>query len=88
VTTSDGTVHADVWEPEPDKDGLKRDMAGVIAKSIKRLSLTQDAAAERIGISTKDLTDILSGEFSGYSLPRLIEMGSKLTGIRSQEWSG
>jgi predicted XRE-type DNA-binding protein len=81
-----GTAQELPTVPEPDQHRLKRDMAVVIAKAIKRLSLTQDAAAERIGISTKDLADILRGEFSGYSLPRLIEMGSKLTGIRSQEW--
>jgi transcriptional regulator with XRE-family HTH domain len=63
-------------------------MMVVIGLAIKRLGLTQDAAAERLGISTTDLANILSGEFSGYSLPRLIEMGSELTGIRSQDWSG
>jgi hypothetical protein len=37
--------------PEPDQHRLKRDMAAVIAKAIKRQGLTKDAAAERLGIS-------------------------------------
>ena len=73
--------------PEPGRHRLKRDMAVVIAKAIKRQGLTQDAAAAgRLGISPSEIANILGGKFGGYPLPRLIEMGSTLTGIAPQEW--
>ena len=86
MTPSNENVFADLGLPDPDQDRLKADMAIVIDKAIKRQGLTKDAAAERLGISPSDLAHILSGEFSGYSLPRLIEMGGTLTGIWPQEW--
>jgi predicted XRE-type DNA-binding protein len=73
--------------PDPDQHRLKADMAVVIGRAIKRQGLTKDAAAGRLGISPSELANILSGKFGGYSLPRLIEMGSTLTGIAPQEWS-
>ncbi len=72
--------------PDPDQHRLKADMAVVIGGAIKRQGLTQAAAARRLGISPSELANILSGKFGGYPLPRLIEMGSTLTGIAPQEW--
>jgi predicted XRE-type DNA-binding protein len=83
---TDDAVPADSWVPEPDQYRLKRDMAVVIATAMKRQGLTQEATAETLGISVSDLVNILSGDFTGYSLPRLIEMGSTLTGIWPQDW--
>jgi predicted XRE-type DNA-binding protein len=72
--------------PDPDQHRLKADMAVVIRRAIKRQGLTQVVAAERLGISPPDLSQILCEQFSGYSLPRLIAMASALTGIAPQEW--
>jgi hypothetical protein len=83
---TDDNVSVESGVPYPDQHRLKRDMAVVIGRAIKRQGLTKNAAAERLGISPSDLANILSGEFGGYSLPRLIEMGSELTGIWPQEW--
>jgi predicted XRE-type DNA-binding protein len=72
--------------PDPDQHRLKADMAVVIGRAIKRQGLTVAAAAERLGISAPHLAHILCGQFSGYSLPRVIAMASALTGIAPQEW--
>jgi predicted XRE-type DNA-binding protein len=74
--------------PYPEQHRLKRDMGVVIGRAIKRQGLTKDAAAERLGISVSELAKILSGQLSDYSLPRLLAMGSTLTGIWPQDWSG
>ena len=86
MTTSNENASVALGLPDPDQHRLKNDMAVVIGRAIKRQGLTKAAAAERLGISPPDLDQILCGQFSGYSLPRLIAMASALTGITPQEW--
>ena len=42
------------------------------------MELTQSAAAKRIGIAQPDLSKILRGNFSGFSLERLLSAVMKL----------
>ena len=81
MTRIDDNVPADPWVPDPDQHRLKTGMAVVIGRAIKSQGLTEAAAAARLGIARSDLSQILCGQFSGYSLPRLIAMASALTGI-------
>jgi predicted XRE-type DNA-binding protein len=51
---------------------LKAELVLRVAKRIKALELTQQAAARRIGVTQPELSKILGGKFSEVSLERLM----------------
>jgi predicted XRE-type DNA-binding protein len=71
-TRSSGNVFADIGLPNPDEHMLKADIAALIGRLINRLGLTQTAAAVRLGMAQPDISRILRGQLSGYSLGRLL----------------
>lgn len=72
VTRSTGNVFADIRLPNPEQHALKAKTVHFLAKLIEHSGLTQSAAAERIGIKQPDLSRLLRGNFSGFSLERLL----------------
>jgi predicted XRE-type DNA-binding protein len=58
--------------PDAEEHYLKAELVLRLSKAIKDLSLTQRAAARRIGTTQPELSKILRGKFSEVSLERLM----------------
>jgi len=72
ITRSSGNVFKDIGLANPEQHLLKAQVVGFLAKLIEHGGLTQTAAAERIGIKQPDLSKVLRGNFTGFSLERLL----------------
>jgi predicted XRE-type DNA-binding protein len=70
-TRSSGNVFADIGLENPDEHMLKAEIAVLIGRLINRQGLTQTAAAVKVGMAQSDISRILRGQLSGYSLERL-----------------
>src|ERR1700687_353702 len=78
VTRSSGNIFADIGLPNAFEHELKARIVLTLDRTIKALGFTQTAAADRIGIAQPDLSKILRGNFSGFSLERLLSAVMKL----------
>jgi len=72
VTRASANVFADLDLPNADERLLKARIAIVIRDRINQLGLTQVEAAVKLGIAQPDVSCILRGRLSGFSLERLI----------------
>jgi len=70
-TKSNGNVFADIGVPNPDEHFVKAEIVLGIAARIKAKGLTQAQAAKLIGLSQPDVSKLLRGNFTGYTLDRL-----------------
>lgn len=73
ITKGSGNVFADLGFKNPHEHQLKADIAIQIIKIIKKRSMTQKQAAEKIGASQPDISKLKTGQVSGFSLERLFE---------------
>lgn len=71
VTRSSGNVFADIGLPNAEQHALKAEIVNNLAKLIERSDLSQSKAAAVIGIAQPDLSKLLRGNFTGFSLDRL-----------------
>jgi predicted XRE-type DNA-binding protein len=78
VTRSSGNIFADLGLQNASEHEFKARLVLTLDRIIKAQGLTQTAAAKRIGISQPDLSKILRGNFSGFSLERLLGAVRKL----------
>jgi predicted XRE-type DNA-binding protein len=78
MTRGSGNIFEDLGLPDADEHLLKAKIVVVLAKEIDRLDLTQEQAAERMGISQPDVSKILRGHFHGFGLGRLIFLVQRL----------
>ena len=78
VIRSSGNIFADLGLANPSEHELKGRLVLTIDRTIRARGLTQSAAAKRIGIAQPDLSKILHGNFSGFSLERLLSAVVKL----------
>jgi len=67
-----GNIFADLGLPNPEERLLKARIALIIGEKIAQQGLSQSAAAARMGIAQPDVSKLLSGRLSGFSLERLI----------------
>jgi predicted XRE-type DNA-binding protein len=72
VTQSSGNIFKDIGLPDPAQHELKARVVLVLSRKIKAKGLSQTAAADLIKIAQPDLSNILRGKFSGFSLERLL----------------
>ena len=72
ITRSSGNVFGDIDIANPEQHLLKAKVVHFLGKLIEHSRLTRTAAAARIGIKQPDLSKVLSGNFAGYSLERLL----------------
>jgi predicted XRE-type DNA-binding protein len=72
VTRGSGNVFKDIGLANPEQHALKAKTVSFLAKLIEHSGLTQSTAAARIGIKQPDLSKLLRGNFSGFSLERLL----------------
>jgi predicted XRE-type DNA-binding protein len=73
-TRSSGNVFADLGLPNADEHRLRADVAAIIGTLINHHGLTQTAAALKLGIAQPDVSRILRGQLSGFSLERLLSL--------------
>jgi predicted XRE-type DNA-binding protein len=78
VTRSSGNVFADLGLENASEQAIKARLVLTLARIIEASELSQTAAARRIGIAQPDLSKILRGNFSGFSLERLLGAALKL----------
>ena len=72
VTRGSGNIFADLGLPDAEGHMLKARIALYLSKRIKQLDLTQREAAERMGISQPDVSNILRGKLLPFSMDRLL----------------
>jgi predicted XRE-type DNA-binding protein len=78
VTRSSGNVFADIGIADASEHELKARIVLILGRAIEALKINQSEAARRIGIAQPDLSKILRGNFSGFSLERLLTAMRKL----------
>ena len=71
VHDSTGNVFEDLGLPDPDVLLAKAEIARVIEDAIEERDLTQSKAAELLGVSQPDVSDLVRGKLSRFSLERL-----------------
>ena len=73
VSRGSGNVFADLGFDDPEDMQLRADLVQQIREIIKRRKLTQVVAAELLGIRQPDLSALLRGRLTKYSLARLLK---------------
>ena len=73
VSRGSGNVFADLGFDDQEDMQLRADLVQQIREIIKRRKLTQVAAAELLGIRQPDLSALLRGRLTKYSLERLLK---------------
>ena len=70
--TGSSNVFADLGLPNPEERLLKAQLMHAINTEMRRRELTQEQAAELVGLAQSDLSRIAHGRGSGFSTDRLI----------------
>ena len=73
-----GNVFADLGLPDADKLKIKSGLVIEITKAMRRMNLTQKAAAERMGIPQPKVSAMLRGNFSNLSERKLMDCLNRL----------
>src|SRR5271154_3190012 len=69
---SSGNVFADLGLPNAAEHMIKAGLVLKIDRTIRRRRLTQEAAAQLMGIDQPKVSAMLAGRFRGYSVERLM----------------
>jgi predicted XRE-type DNA-binding protein len=72
IETSSGNVYADMERKDADEMLVKASLAAKIAEIIKHRHLTQQQAAEILGMPQPKLSGMLRGQFRGISEAKLL----------------
>ena len=78
VERSSGNVYADLGLPDAEKLKIKTGLVIEIRKAMRRLGLTQQAAAKRMGISQPKVSDMMRGDFSNLFERKLMDCLNRL----------
>jgi predicted XRE-type DNA-binding protein len=78
VWESSGNVFADLGLPDAEKLKIKTGLVIEIRKAMRRLNLTQQEAARRMGITQPKVSDMMRGDFSNLSERKLMECLNRL----------
>jgi predicted XRE-type DNA-binding protein len=73
VRPGSGNIFADLGFDNPEEMQLRADLVQQLREIIKRRKLTQVAAAKLLGIRQPDLSALLHGHLTKYSLGRLLK---------------
>jgi predicted XRE-type DNA-binding protein len=73
-----GNVFADLGLPGADKLKIKSGLVIEITKAMRKLALTQKAAAERMGIPQPKVSAMLRGDFTNLSERKLMDCLNRL----------
>jgi predicted XRE-type DNA-binding protein len=78
VEIGSGNVFADLGLPDADKFKIKSGLVIEITKAVRKLGLTQDEAARRMGISQPKVSGMLRGDFANLSERKLMDCLNRL----------
>jgi predicted XRE-type DNA-binding protein len=78
VQRSSSNVYADLGLPDAEKLKIKTGLVIEIRKAMRRLELTQQAAAKRMGITQPKVSDMMRGDFSNLSERKLMDCLNRL----------
>ena len=78
VEMGSGNVFADLGLPDADKLKIKSELVIEITRAMRRMDLTQKAAAERMGIPQPKVSAMLRGDFSNLSERKLMDCLNRL----------
>ena len=78
VQRSSGNVFADLGLPDAGKLKIKSGLVIEIRKAMRRLELTQQEAAKRMGITQPKVSDMMRGDFSNLSERKLMDCLNRL----------
>ena len=78
VAMGSGNVFADLGLPDADKLKIKSGLVIEITRAMRRMSLTQKAAAERMGIPQPKVSAMLRGDFTNLSERKLMDCLNRL----------
>jgi predicted XRE-type DNA-binding protein len=72
IEASSGNVFADLGLADSEEHRIKAGLVFKIEKTLQERGLTQSAGAELMGIDQPKVSAMLSGQFRGYSVERLM----------------
>lgn len=72
-TVSSGNVFADLGDPTPEESLLKAQLAHHISTEIRDRRLTQEQAAETMGIDQPKVSALVRGRLTNFSVERLLK---------------
>ncbi len=75
---SSGNVFADLGLPNAEKLKIKSGLVIEITKAMRQLGLTQQSAAQRMGISQPKVSAMLKGDFANLSERKLMDCLNRL----------
>lgn len=78
VQRSSGNVYADLGLPDAEKLKVKTGLVVEIRKAMRRLNLTQQEAAKRMGITQPKVSDMMRGDFTNLSERKLMDCLTRL----------
>lgn len=78
VQRGSGNVFADLGLPDADKLKIKTGLVVEIRKAMRRLELTQQEAAKRMGITQPKVSDMMRGDFTNLSERKLMDCLNRL----------
>lgn len=78
VRRGSGNVYADLGLPDAEKLKIKSGLVIEIRKAMRRLELTQQAAAKRMGITQPKVSDMMRGDLSNLSERKLMNCLNRL----------
>ena len=78
VESGSGNVFADLGLPSADKLKIKSGLVIEITKAVRKLGLTQQMAAKRMGITQPKLSGMMRGDFSNLSERKLMDCLNRL----------
>jgi predicted XRE-type DNA-binding protein len=78
VEASSGNVFADLEIPDADKMKIKSGLVIEITRAVRRLRLTQEEAARRMGITQPKVSSLMRGDFANLSERKLMDCLNRL----------
>lgn len=78
VQQGSANVYADLGLPDADKLKIKTGLVIEIRKAMRNLSLTQQDAARRMGITQPKVSDMMRGDFANLSERKLMDCLTRL----------
>ncbi|MHB1175454.1 MAG: helix-turn-helix domain-containing protein [Sulfuriferula sp.] len=78
VEIGSGNVFADLGLPDAEKLKIKSGLVIEITKAVRKLGLTQDEAARRMGITQPKVSGMLRGDFANLSERKLMDCLNRL----------
>jgi predicted XRE-type DNA-binding protein len=78
VHQGSGNVYADLGLPDAEKLKIKTGLVIEIRKAVRRMGLTQQAAAKCMGLTQPKVSDMMRGDFSNLSERKLMDCLNRL----------